>query len=185
MQQEILQSLDVLKKGGTLLYPTDTVWGLGCDATNASAVSKIFQIKQRAETKSMLCLVSNLAMLEKYVEVPDAAYSILEHANKPTTIIYDNPTGIAENMVAPNNTLGIRLVKHGFAHQLLQKFRKPIVSTSANISGFPNPKNFAEINPDILNSVDYVVNLPDENATATPSCIIRVQADGQVAIIRM
>lgn len=182
---EIEKALEHLKKGNIILYPTDTIWGIGCDANNAEAVSKIYTLKKRAESKSMLCLVSELRMLEKHVyEVPDAAYDILEHADKPTTIIYDKPIGVAKNLIADDDSLGIRLVKKGFAFELLKKFRRPIVSTSANISGSPAPKNFSEITPEILNGVDYVVNLPEENATSKPSSIIKLKNDGQVQIIR-
>lgn len=183
---EIEKAIEHLNKGNVILYPSDTIWGIGCDATNAKAVSKIYTLKKRAESKSMLCLVSELRMLEKHVyEVPLAAYDIIEHADKPTTIIYDKPIGVAKNLIGEDDSLGIRLVKKGFAFELLKKFRRPLVSTSANISGFPAPKNFNEISPDILNSVDYVVNLPDENASAKPSSIIKLKNDGQVQIIRM
>lgn len=183
---EIENALEHLKKGNIILYPTDTIWGIGCDATNEEAVSKIYTLKKRAESKSMLCLVSELRMLEKHVyEVPDAAYDILEHADKPTTIIYDKPIGVAKNLIADDDSLGIRLVKKGFAFELLKKFRRPIVSTSANISGYSAPKNFSEIASEILNGVDYVVNLPGENATSKPSSIIKLKNDGQVQIIRM
>lgn len=186
MTTEIENSLIILKKGGIILYPTDTIWGIGCDATNAAAVSKIYQLKKREESKSMLCLVSDLRMLEKHLEqVPDAAYDIIEYADKPTTIVYDNPVGIAENLIADDNSLGIRVVKKGFAFDLIKKFRRPVVSTSANISGFQGPKNFAEIAPEILNGVEYVVNLQSENASAKPSSIIRLKNDGEVHIIRM
>lgn len=184
-QEEVEKALLHLNKGGIILYPTDTVWGIGCDATKPAAVSKIYQLKKRKETKSMLCLVSNLRMLEKHVyEVPDPAYDIIEHSDKPTTIVYDQPLGVAENLIADDNSLGIRVVKKGFAFELLKKFRRPLVSTSANISGFPAPKSFSEISPQILNGVDYVVNLPDENRGAQPSTIIRLKNDGQVQIIR-
>lgn len=182
---EIEKAVEHLKKGNIILYPTDTIWGIGCDATNAEAVSKIYELKKRQESKSMLCLVSELRMLEKHVyEVPDAAYDIIEHADKPTTIIYDKPIGVARNLIAEDDSLGIRLVKKGFAFELVKKLRRPLVSTSANISGFPAPKNFSEITPDILNGVDYVVNLPGENATAKPSSIIKLKNDGQVQVLR-
>src|SRR5690606_175807 len=185
-QEEIERALLHLNKGGIILYPTDTVWGIGCDATKPDAVSKIYKLKKRKEAKSMLCLVSNLKMLEKYVyEIPEAAYNIIEFSDKPTTIIYDQPLGVAENLIAQDNSLGIRVVKKGFAFELLKKFRRPLVSTSANISGFPTPKSFNEISTEILNGVDYVVNLPGENTSAKPSTIIKLKNDGQVQIIRM
>jgi len=183
---EIETAINHLNKGGIILYPTDTIWGIGCDATNEEAVSKIYTLKKRDERKSMLCLVSELRMLEKHVyEVPDAAYDIIEHADKPTTIIYDKPVGVAKNLIADDDSLGIRVVKKGFAFELIKKLKRPLVSTSANISGFPSPKNFSEITPDILNGVDYIVNLPDENTASKPSSIIKLKNDGQVQILRM
>lgn len=186
MQQEIEHTLEIINKGGTIVYPTDTIWGIGCDATNAEAVSKIYTLKQRQESKSMLCLVSSIRMLERYVEtIPEMAYNILEHVDRPTTIIYDQPMLVASNLIADDNSLGIRLVKKGFAFELLKKMKRPLVSTSANISGMPAPQSFKEIDPHILNGVDYVVNLPNEGSSAKPSSIIRLKNDGQVQIIRM
>ncbi len=182
---EVETTLEYLNKGGIILYPTDTIWGIGCDATNATAVSKIYQLKKRAESKSMLCLVSSIRMLEKYIyEIPDAAYDILEHSVNPTTIIYDKPIEIAENLIADDDSLGMRLVKKGFAFELLKKLKRPLVSTSANISGYPAPKNFNEISKEILNGVDYVVNLPGESQNSKPSSIIKLKSDGLVQIIR-
>lgn len=185
-ESEILQqALETLKKGGVILYPTDTVWGIGCDAANAEAVAKIYALKQREENKAMICLVSDVRMLESCVEqIPDAAYDIIEYSDKPTTIIYDNPLRVAENLIGADNSLAIRVVKSGFAHRLVRSFRKPIVSTSANISGENTPKNFQEISSLILNGVDYVVNLQPENPQAKPSAIIRLKNNGEVQIIR-
>ena len=177
-------TLTILKQGKTLLYPTDTVYGLGCDATNFEAVKKIYQLKQREESKALICLVSDLKMLDKYIEtVPETAYQIIETALKPTTIIYDNPIGVATNLIAADQTLAIRIIHSGFAHNLIKKFGKPIVSTSANISGEPTPKTFNEISPQILKDVDYVVNLPCETNTK-PSTIIKLSNTGEVKIIR-
>ncbi|MEM9679164.1 MAG: L-threonylcarbamoyladenylate synthase, partial [Bacteroidota bacterium] len=179
------KALDTLKKGGTLLYPTDTVYGIGCDATNYDAVKAIYNIKKREESKALICLVSDFKMLEQYIsKVPEVAYDILKYATKPTTIIYDKPLRVAENLVAEDNTLAIRVVRKGFAHELVKKLKKPLVSTSANISGEPPAKVFKEISQDILKGVDYVVNLQNEKSNAKPSSIIKLSNDGSVKIIR-
>ncbi len=185
MQTEITNALEALKKGGLILYPTDTVWGIGCDATNSKAVQKIYKLKQREDSKALICLVNNFSMLEKHVDnVPKLAYNILELATHPTTVIYDNPAGVAENLIAENNTLAIRVVNHDFCKKLIKYLGKPLVSTSANISGFPTPKSFKEISDDILKGVDYVVNLPQETNTSKPSSIIKLSNAGEVQIIR-
>ncbi len=184
-QVEIEKALTILKRGGLILYPTDTVWGIGCDATNPGAIDKIYQLKQRAESKSMICLVSDFKMLQQYVEeVPEVAYDILKYATKATTIIYDRPLRVAENIIADDNTLGIRVVRDPFCGRLIRKLKRPIVSTSANISGKPAPKNFEEISTVILEGVDYVVNLPLQNKGAKPSSIIKIGGDSTVKIIR-
>lgn len=185
MQNEINNALTVLKQGKTILYPTDTVWGIGCDATNFDAIERVFKLKKRNENKALICLVSDFKMLEQYVEnIPEVAYDILKYSNKPTTIIYDQPIRVAENLVAPDNTLAIRVIRHGFANKLIRKFKKPLVSTSANISGQPTPKSFKEISPDILKDVDYVVNLQNLKSTNKPSSIIKISNDGMVKVIR-
>ncbi|GLB49963.1 L-threonylcarbamoyladenylate synthase [Neptunitalea lumnitzerae] len=185
MQEEIHNSLKTLKSGGTLLYPTDTVWGLGCDATNAEAVQKIYALKQREESKALICLVSDVVMLERiFREIPDAAYDIIDHTDKPTTIIYDKPSGIAKNLIGEDNSLAVRVVKDEFCRQLIRKLNRPIVSTSANISGSPTPKSFKEINNEILSGVDYVVNLHREKICSQPSTIIKLSGSGLVKIIR-
>ncbi|MCM4154563.1 L-threonylcarbamoyladenylate synthase [Gramella sp. AN32] len=183
--QEIWNCIDVLKRGGIILYPTDTVWGIGCDATNADAVDKVFALKKRQENKALICLVSNFKMLEQYVEnVPETAYDILKYATKPTTIIYDQPYHIAENLVSDDNTLGIRVVRDTFCSGLIKKLKKPIVSTSANISSQPTPQSFDQITPQILKGVDYVVNLDRSKKSPKPSAIIKLSNDGQVKVIR-
>lgn len=185
MQEEIHNSLKTLKSGGTLLYPTDTVWGLGCDATNVEAVQKIYALKQREESKALICLVSDVVMLERiFREIPDAAYDIIDHTDKPTTIIYDKPSGIAKNLIGEDNSLAVRVVKDEFCRQLIKKLNRPIVSTSANISGSPTPKSFKEINNEILSGVDYVVNLHREKICSQPSTIIKLSGSGLVKIIR-
>ena len=185
MHQEIKNTLNILKQGGLILYPTDTVWGIGCDATNAEAVSKIYKLKKRVETKAMICLVSDDRMLRKYIQkVPEAAQSIIDVAEKPITIIYDNAQNLAPNLIAEDNTIAIRIPDDEFCYQLTRSFNGAIVSTSANISGYDTPKSFKEISQDILKGVDYVVNLQREKKTTQPSSIIKVQNDGTVFIIR-
>ncbi|MGB7842186.1 MAG: L-threonylcarbamoyladenylate synthase [Salinimicrobium sp.] len=183
--QEISEALNVLKKGGIILYPTDTIWGIGCDATNADAIDRIYALKKRSETKAMICLVSDFKMLNQYVEeVPEVAYDILKYASKPTTIVYDKPIRIAENLVGTEDTLGIRVTKDKFCQPLIRKLKRPLVSTSANISGQPSPQTFAEISQEILKGVDYVVNLQQSKKATKPSAIIKLSNDGKVEVLR-
>ena len=185
INEEVNKAIQILKQGGIILYPTDTIWGIGCDATNYDAVKRIYQLKQREESKSMICLVSDFNMLNQYVEnVPEVAYDLLKHANKPTTIIYDKPTRISENIVADDVTLAIRIVNHSFCNQLIKKLKKPIVSTSANISNKPSPKSYSEISPEILKGVDYVVNLDRKKKCNNASSIIKISGNGMVKVIR-
>ena len=182
---EITKTLKTLQQGGIIIYPTDTVWGIGCDATNTEAIKKIYALKQREDSKSMICLVNNIEMLKKYIKkIPEATYKIIEQSEKPTTIIYDNPILIAENLVAKDNTLAIRIVNNSFCNELIKILKKPIVSTSANISGQPTPKSFSEISEQILKGVDYVVNLHRQKKTMQPSSIIKLNSDGTIKIIR-
>ena len=174
MLTEIKQTNTYLKKGKTILYPTDTVWGLGCDATNEKAVSKIYKIKKRVESKSLIVLVSSVHMLKKYVSVSKKALEFLKISKKPTTIIYKNPKNFAKNTIAKDNTIAIRIVQHEFCRKLIKRFGKPIVSTSANISERPTPKSFIEIEKSILENVDYVVNLQKNKVTDKSSRIIRI-----------
>ncbi|HBR52687.1 MAG TPA: threonylcarbamoyl-AMP synthase [Flavobacteriaceae bacterium] len=185
MKNEIENALAVLKRGGLILYPTDTVWGIGCDATNAEAIDKIYALKQRAESKSMICLVHDFKMLNQFVEeIPEVAYDILKYAAKPTTIIYDDPIRVATNLIAEDNSLAIRVTRDDFCKNLIRKFRKPIVSTSANLSGKATPRTFAEISEEIKNGVDYVVNLNQKAKSSAPSAIIKLTLDGGVKVIR-
>jgi L-threonylcarbamoyladenylate synthase len=185
METKIINSIKTLKQGGIILYPTDTVWGIGCDATNSDAVKKIYELKQREETKSMVCLVNNIDMLKTYIDaIPVTATNIIKKSQKPTTIIYNNPKGVAKNLVTNDNTLAIRVVSNTFCDELIKHLKKPLVSTSANISGQPTPKSFAEISEQILKGVDYIVNLPDEKSEAKPSTIIKLGNDGSVTFIR-
>ena len=167
------------------MYPTDTVWGIGCDATNEAAVEKIYALKKRANTKTMICLVANDFMLEQHVEkVPELAYDIIDLASKPTTIIYESPKGIAKNLIAQDNTLAIRVATDQFCQYLIKKFKRPIVSTSANIAGQPTPTSFKEIHDEILKGVEYIVNLDRDKIKSPPSSIIMLGNDGTVKVIR-
>ncbi len=185
MKQELNNALESLQNKGILLYPTDTVWGIGCDATDKNAVEKVFNIKQRSESKSLIILVDSLEMLEQYIdEVPDTLLEILKKFNRPTTVIYKNPTGLAKNVIAIDNTVAIRIVQDKFCKKLIKRFGKPIVSTSANISGEPAPTSFKEIDISILDTVDYVVNLQHDKKTKATSRIIMINKDGLVKVIR-
>ena len=178
-------ALNVLKQGGLILYPTDTVWGIGCDATNEEAVENVFKLKQRKDSKALICLVADDRMLKKYIKkIPEAAFDLMDIEDNPITIIYDEPQNLAKNLIAEDNTIAIRIPDHEFCFQLLRKFNGAIVSTSANISGQATPKSFKEIHEDILKGVDYVVNLPDEKIGAKPSSIIKLGNDGKVQVIR-
>lgn len=182
---ELEKSLKHLEKGQVILYPSDTIWGVGCDATNPKAVSKIYTLKKRIESKALICLVSDFKMLEYYVDcIPEKAIEIIREAKKPTTIIYDKPRNFAQNLLAEDGSIAIRIAHSGFAHDLINKFNKPLVSTSANISGEPSPKSFKEISEGILKGVDYIVNLPDIKTDTRPSSIIKLNGDGTVQVIR-
>ena len=185
MTQEINKAIEILQNGGLILYPTDTVWGIGCDATNEEAVKKVYALKQREDSKALICLVGNDAMLERHIEnVPDLAFDIIDLATKPTTIIYDSPKGVAKNLIAEDNTLAVRIASDKFCQYLINKFKKPIVSTSANISGKPTPNSKNEISNVILKGVDYIVNLQPEQNFGSPSSIIKLSNDGKVKVIR-
>jgi L-threonylcarbamoyladenylate synthase len=184
--KEIERCIAVLKNGGTILYPTDTIWGIGCDATNVEAVKKIFKIKQRDENKSMIVLLDDESKLIKYMkEIPSLAFELIEYSVKPLTIIYPDALNLAKNVIAQDGSIAIRIVKDDFCKQLIRKFNKPIVSTSANVSGDDAPQQFSEIKEEIKSSVDYVVNLPDKkNSPTVPSSIIKLEVDGRIKIIR-
>jgi len=187
MQNSILKVIEVLKNEGVVLYPTDTVWGIGCDATNEEAVTKVFDIKQRSESKSLIILVDSLKMLEQYVDdIPDSITKILKEHKKPTTVIYNTTkgNGLVKNVIAKDNTVAIRIVQDKFCNELIERFGKPIVSTSANISGNATPKSFKEIDNSILDAVDYVVNLHRNRTSDTPSAIVKINSAGMVEVIR-
>ena len=185
MQTEINNTVEILKNGGLILYPTDTVWGIGCDATNPEAVEKVFKLKQRHDSKALICLVADDRMLSKYIKkIPDVAYDILDVTEEPITIIYDDARQLAHNLIASDKSIAIRIPNDEFCFQLLRKFNKPIVSTSANISGYPTPNSFKEISNEIIKGVDYVVNLHREKICSKPSSIIKLSNDGKVQVIR-
>lgn len=185
IKQEINQAIATLKKGGLILYPTDTIWGIGCDAKNAEAIDRVYALKKRPDAKALICMVSDFKMLNQYVsDIPEVAYDILKYAVKPTTIIYDKPIRVAQNLLPEDESLAVRVSRHDYSKHLIRKFKRPIVSTSANISGQPSPKSFQEIDPAILAGVDYVVNLERKKKNGAPSAIIKLKNDGTVHIIR-
>ncbi|HET8830415.1 MAG TPA: L-threonylcarbamoyladenylate synthase [Pelobium sp.] len=186
LKEEINKALEVLKNGGLILYPTDTVWGIGCDATNQEAVAKIYALKRREDSKSMITLLDTDNKLQSYVsEVPDVAYDLIEYTEKPLTIIYSGAKNLASNLVNADGSIGIRIPKHEFCQQLIQRFRKPIVSTSANISGESTPGNFSEISPEIIEGVDYVIDLEQMSSEKKqPSTIMKLEPGGKFVFIR-
>ena len=185
LNHEVHKAYEIIKEGGIILYPTDTVWGIGCDATNPTAVAKIYKLKKRAETQSMIVLMNGEKMIYNvFKDIPEVACQIIDLSENPTTLVLDKPRNIAANLIAPDQTLGIRIVKDPFCFKLLEKMKKPLVSTSANISGQPTPKSFKEISPEIIKGVDYVVNLHHDKIAGKPSTIIKLSLDNQVKIIR-
>ena len=186
MELELDRAKDCLQRGGVILYPTDTLWGLGCDATNENAVDRIYQIKKRSDSKSMLILVADLEMLESLVEtIPDEAHEIIEHSDRPTTIIYPAARNLAANLLAGDGSIGIRLTSDPFCRSLIRITGRALVSTSANISGEPAPGLFSDISATILSRADYVVNWRrDEQNPAQPSSIVKIEPDGGFTIIR-
>jgi L-threonylcarbamoyladenylate synthase len=175
-----------MRNGGVILYPTDTVWGIGCDATNAEAVAKVYKIKHRDDSKALICLVDSDARLQRYVRnVPSVAWELIDAVVKPTTIILDGAVNLAPNLIADDGSIGMRITNEPFSHELCFRFQKAIVSTSANISGEPAAANYCDISPEILNAVDYVCeSRRDEKKKHTPSSIIKLSQDGQVKVIR-
>jgi L-threonylcarbamoyladenylate synthase len=186
MHDDIKKALEVLKNGGVILYPTDTIWGIGCDATNEKAVSRIYKIKRREDSKSMLVLMENPALLDRYVDdVPEIAWDLVEISTTPLTVIYPNAKNLAPNLISEDGSIGIRFTKESFTSQLLQRFRRPLVSTSANISGEKSPAFFAEISEEIKKQVDYIVEYRQGDSTpAKPSSIIKLGPGGRIDIIR-
>lgn len=190
-EEDIKKAVEVLRKGGVILYPTDTVWGIGCDATNVEAVKRVYAIKQRDDSKALICLVDSDARMQRYFrQVPDVAWQLIDSLKeaenaKPTTLILDGAINLASNLVAEDGSLGIRITKEPFSKELCYRFQKALVSTSANISGEPAAQNYCDIDPRIIEQVDYVCwSRRQEHKPHTPSSIIRLKADGEVTIIR-
>jgi L-threonylcarbamoyladenylate synthase len=186
MLDEIVNSIHVMTKGGIILYPTDTVWGIGCDATNQGAVKRIYKLKKRAEVKSMIILVCDIDMLKDYVKnIPETAFDLIQSFEKPTTVIYPEAKNIAKNLIGPEGSIAIRIVKDDFCRQMITLFGKPVVSTSANFSGEPTPLTFGKIDRNILKSVDYIVKIEhDKIKQVKSSTIIRLTNDGCYEVVR-
>jgi L-threonylcarbamoyladenylate synthase len=184
-QEEIRKAVEILRNGGIILYPTDTIWGIGCDATNEEAIEKIFALKQRPKSKNLILLVDSERRLQDIVDVPPLAWDLIDLSEKPLTLIYDAPKNLPKNLISEENTIGIRLTQDKFCKNLISKLNKPLVSTSANISGEPSPENFSSISTKILEGVDYIINLRHEkNKNYAASSIIQLFPDGRITIIR-
>src|ERR1700761_5271571 len=186
LRDEVNKALKVLQEGGIILYPTDTIWGIGCDATNTEAIKKIYALKQRDEAKSMIILLDTENKLESYIqEVPSIAYDLIEYAENPLTLVMPGAKNISSSLISADGSVGVRVAKHDFCQQLIQRLRKPLVSTSANISGRPSPQNFGQIEPEIIDGVDYVVDLEQHSMEhKKPSTIMSLQPDGRFEFIR-
>ncbi len=185
-EEDIRQAVETMRRGGVILYPTDTVWGIGCDATNAEAVARIYSIKKRDDKKAMICLADSDIRIQRYVrDVPNVAWDLLEVSEKPTTVILDNAVNLAPNLIAEDGSIAMRITKEPFSKELCYRFQKPIVSTSVNISGEPAAQNYCDIAPELLEAVDYVCrSRRQEHKPHTPSSIIKITNDGIVTIIR-
>ena len=189
-EEDIKQAVETMRKGGVILYPTDTVWGIGCDATNAEAVAKVYAIKQRDDSKALICLVDSDARMQRYFRnVSDVAWQIVdslkEGDSKPTTLILDGAVNLAENLIADDGSVGMRITNEPFSKELCYRFQKAIVSTSANISGEPAAQNYCDIDPRIIEAVDYVCwSRRQEHKPHTPSSIIKLKENGEVTVIR-
>ncbi|MBO7045347.1 MAG: threonylcarbamoyl-AMP synthase [Prevotella sp.] len=196
-EEDIRQAVETMRKGGVILYPTDTVWGIGCDATNAEAVKRVYEIKQRDDSKALICLVDSDARMQRYIRnVPDVAWQLIDSLNspqelsgihnpRPTTLILDGAINLAPNLIAEDGSIGIRITNEPFSKELCYRFQKAIVSTSANISGEPAAQNYCDIDPRILEAVDYVCwSRRQEHKPHTPSSIIRLRENGEITIIR-
>ena len=186
MIEDIKKACQVMREGGVILYPTDTIWGIGCDATNEDAVRRVYEIKQRQDSKAMLVLVDSSVKVDFYVrDVPEVAWDLIDLADKPLTIIYSGARNLAANLLAEDGSVGIRVTNDDFSKRLCQQFRKAIVSTSANISGQPSPKNFSEISEEVKSAVDYIVGYrQEEMSNPKPSSIIKLDKGGVIKIIR-
>lgn len=184
--EDIAQAVRILRNGGVIVYPTDTVWGIGCDATNTEAIRRIYSIKHRDDHKALITLVDSIAMLERTVDgIPEVAYSLIEYSERPTTIVYDRAIGVSPALTGDDGTLAVRVTRDDFCRELCKRLGRPIVSTSANISGQNTAHTFAEIDPAVLNAVDYVcMSRRDEDAPSQPSVVMRLSEDGRFEILR-
>lgn len=185
-KEDIRRAVEVMNKGGIILYPTDTIWGLGCDATNADAVRRIYEIKQRTDAKALISLVDSETKVQFYVkEVPEVAWDVMELSERPMTVVFDGGRNLAPNLLAEDGSVAIRITKEAFSKELCMRMKRAVVSTSANISGQPAPRCFAEISEEIKGAVDYIcTSRQDEPPTQTASSIIKLGAGGEVTIIR-
>ena len=186
IEQDIKNAVDTMRKGGVILYPTDTVWGIGCDATNADAVARVYEIKKRSDSKALICLVDSDGRLQRYVrQVPDVAWQLLDCADEPLTIILDGAVNLAPNLIAEDGSVAMRITHEPFSKELCYRFQKAIESTSANISGMPTAQNYRDIDPEIIDAVDYVCFARrQEHKPHKPSKIVKLGIDGEVKIIR-
>jgi len=186
LRDEVAKAFNIIKDGGIILYPTDTIWGIGCDATNTEAVKKIFQLKQRDEAKSMIILLDSDAKLPSYIkDVPDIAYDLIQYAETPLTLVMPGARNISPSLIAADGSVGIRITSNQFCQQLIQRMRKPLVSTSANISGNASPQYFSQIDEAVINGVDYIVDLDQHSKEIKkPSTIMRLEPDGKFVFLR-
>ncbi len=186
LKEEVAKALKVVQEGGIILYPTDTIWGIGCDATNTEAINKIYRLKQRDESKSMIILLDTENKLESYIsDVNPLAYDLIEYAENPLTLVMPGARNISPALISSDGSVGIRVSKYPFCQQLIQRMRKPLVSTSANISGKPSPQYFSQIDEEIINGVDYVVDIDQQSMEIkTPSTIMRLAPDGKFEFLR-
>lgn len=186
LRDEVAKAFKIIQGGGIILYPTDTIWGIGCDATNTEAVQKIYKLKQRDEAKSMLILLDTDNKLPAYInDVPDLAYDLFEFAENPLTLVMPGAKNISSALIAPDGSIGVRISSHPFCQQLIQRLRKPLVSTSANISGKPSPQYFSQVDPEIIDGVDYVVDIDQHSMEIkNPSTIMRLSPNGSFEFLR-
>ena len=184
--EDIRQAVQVLRQGGLILYPTDTIWGIGCDATNEDAVRRVFRLKNRDDSKDMICLVDSANRMQMYSRgIPDVAWDLVEYSEKPLTLILDGAVNLAPSLVAADGSVGIRVTSENISKELCFRFQKAIVSTSANISGRPSPARFMDIEPEVINGVDYVMrSRQNDTKPSSPSRIVRLRADGEISFIR-
>ena len=184
--EDIRQAVQVLRQGGLILYPPDTIWGIGCDATNEDAVRRVFRLKNRDDSKALICLVDSANRMQMYSRgIPDVAWDLVEYSEKPLTLILDGAVNLAPSLVAADGSVGIRVTSENISKELCFRFQKAIVSASANISGRPSPARFMDIEPEVINGVDYVMrSRQNDTKPSSPSRIVRLRADGEISFIR-